>query len=315
MNILVTGGTGFIGTQLVDELLREGHSVRLIGRRQRTDLKPTWRDEVDYVQANFFGETNFEACTKGIDVVYHLLWTSLPRSSPEFSVHYLEANVGYSLRLLDACVANKVKKVVFTSSGGTVYGITDHYPIKEEAALQPITNYGITKVTFEQYLALYHYQYGIDYAVARIANAYGEHQNPFKKQGVVAAWLYSIINEEPIEVWGDGSVVRDYLYNQDLTEALIKMAATGLPEKVFNVGSGVGLSLNQVLDTLRKVTDATPEVRYLRQHKDDVPFNILEIQRLSDTLDWQPRTSFEQGIRFMYDAFKTRYARSTNDLS
>lgn len=308
MNVLVTGGTGFIGTHLVAALLRGGHQVRVISRQPDAGLAGGLTGRVEVVQGNFFGETSFARCTEGIDLVYHLLWTSLPRSAPEFSVHYLEANVGYSLRLLDACVASGVGKVVFASSGGTVYGITDHHPIGEDAPLQPITNYGITKVAFEKYLALYHYQHGLDYAVARIANAYGEHQDPLKRQGVVAAWLYNILKQQEIEVWGDGSVVRDYIHADDLAGILVLLGSQTSSVKVFNVGSGVGYSLNQVLDTLREVTTTNPTVRYLRQHKDDVPFNTLDVRQLSKVLGQLSLTSFEQGVRSVYDHFRLKYS-------
>jgi UDP-glucose 4-epimerase len=304
MKVLITGGSGFIGSYLAEKLLSQGHHVVVISNT----LNPTNLSGINGIQSNFklincnyFKNPDWDFLLKDIEVVYHLLWTSLPRNSFDLAIQDIETNVVHSLALLNACVKNKVKKFVFTSSGGTVYGITGNEKIKEDRIKNPISNYGLTKLMFEKYLELYQYQYGLKYAILRISNVFGERQNPEKKQGVISTWIDKIIKNKEIEIWGDGSIIRDYVYVKDVVESIELAGTLSQENEIYNVGSGFGISLNELLQILNNTLSLHPKVIYLNKHSNDVPFNILDISYIKEKLGWYPKTSLEDGIIKTYN--------------
>lgn len=305
MNILVTGGTGFIGAQLVEDLLKEEHNVTVIGKSARPENLTEVFNKINYIQANIFTDIKLEEILKDIDIVYHLLWTSLPRQSFDTLLNDLHFNVSFGISLLQAAVNNKVKKVVFTSSGGTVYGITSSPIIKENHPLDPVSSYGVTKLAFEKYLQLFEREYGLQYTVFRVANAYGVKQDPYRRQGVISTWLQKILDNEIIEIWGDGNVVRDYIYVKDISSAMVK--AINLKDSVIlNLGSGKGYSLNQILREMELLIGSKIPVIYKPQHKNDVPVNILDIEKAKNVLEWNPEVSIQNGIKLTYEFLKER---------
>jgi UDP-glucose 4-epimerase len=204
-----------------------------------------------------------------------------------------------TLQLLQSCREHKVKKFVFISSGGTVYGIPQRVPVTEDHPTEPICSYGITKLTIEKYLNLYHRIHGLDYVVARVSNPYGEFQNPYAKQGAIGVFLGNIVQGQPITIWGDGEVVRDYVYIKDAVKALVLAAEydAGPDEpRVFNVGYGSGHSLNDIIAEIKKVVDMPVEVKYTPSRAVDVPVNVLDISRATRHLEWHPNTELARGL-------------------
>ena len=263
MKSLVIGGNGFIGTNLVDALAREGHQVRVFDRYPSRFKEPN--PAVEYVVGDLGNHGNVHDVVQSVDFVFHLADTSLPHTSNEDPVYDIRSNVIDTVQMLQECHAAAVRKVIFISSGGTVYGIPQTTPIKEDHQTDPICSYGITKLAIEKYLQLFHRLYGLDYVAARISNPYGEQQNPDAKQGAVTVFLGNIRDGNPITIWGDGEVVRDYIYIGDAVQALVKAAdyQPGAHEhRVFNIGAGRGYSLNQLLDAMRKVLKTDIDVRY-----------------------------------------------------
>ena len=190
----------------------------------------------------------------GIDTVFHLINTTLPKTSNDDPAFDVQSNVIETLFLLEQCVARKVKKIVFISSGGTVYGKPEKLPIAEDSPTNPECSYGIIKLTIEKYLALYHLLHGLDYVIVRPSNPFGERQNPNGIQGGIFEFQGKLAKGEPIEIWGDGEVVRDYVFIDDLVEGISKAATVGTSSRIFNLGSGKGYSLNDILKRIYKVT-------------------------------------------------------------
>lgn len=293
MNNLVLGGNGFIGVHLVESLLEAGEPVRIYSRGpNRFKATP---QAAEYVEGELGNYGLIRDAVEGMDVVYHFVSTTLPKTSNDDPVYDVRSNLVDTLQLLEACVDAGVRKVVFTSSGGTVYGLPRTVPISEDHPTDPITSYGIVKLAIEKYLNLFHHLHGLDYTVLRVSNPYGAYQDPGGQQGAVAVFLRRTFAGEPISIWGDGEVVRDYLYVSDLVDAL-KLAGGETARKVFNVGSGRGTSLNELVCLISGVTGEKPRVEYQSGRVLDVPANVLDVTRAREDLGWTPKVEMEEGI-------------------
>lgn len=294
---LVLGGKGFIGSHLVDGLLAAGHAVRVLDRADVPPLSaPAAIPQVEWHDGDFTHEATVRQALDGCDVCFHLVSTTLPKSSNDDPLFDVESNVKGTVRLLNHAVSSGVKKVVFTSSGGTIYGIPQTIPIPETHPTDPISSYGITKLAIEKYLHLFSHLHKLDYTTLRISNPYGERQRTRASQGAIAIFLGRVLRGETIDIWGDGTTLRDYVYIGDVTEALMMAAAHSGPERLFNIGSGAGLSLNDVLDEIERATGLKSKRNYAPARGFDVPRSVLSIARAKTGLGWEPRTSFAAGL-------------------
>jgi UDP-glucose 4-epimerase len=298
MNCLVLGGNGFIGSHLVDQLLAEGHRVRVFDKYEEYYRKPIV--SVDYQYGDFGNRGLLTEALTDIDVVFHLISTTLPKTSNDDPAFDVQSNVIETLFLLEQCVIRKVKKIIFISSGGTVYGKPLILPISENSSTDPECSYGITKLAIEKYLHLYWFLHGLDYCVLRLANAYGERQRSTATQGVIPVFLEKAIRNDEIVVWGDGSVMRDYIYVTDISSALLKALTYSGETKIFNIGSGQGHSLNQVIQVIEHVTGRPLQVKYAKGRPFDVPISVLDISRAKNYLDWTPTISLLDGVARMH---------------
>lgn len=298
MRCLVLGGRGFLGTHLVDALLRNGHHVVCFDRPHVVPLGPTYlsNPRFELKEGDFLSEADIANVLPGCDVCFHLVSTTLPSTSNADPVFDIETNLLGTVRLLNLARGTGLRKLVFVSSGGTVYGIPASIPIDETHPTQPLCSYGITKLAIEKYLHLFRSLQGLDYCVLRIANPYGEMQRTHAAQGAVAVFLGKALQGEPVEIWGDGSVIRDYVYVGDVAEAFVKTLAFEDLERVFNIGSGRGQSLNEVLDTIDEVLGHPTKRVYLPGRGFDVPASVLRIDRAREVLGWEPRTGFREGV-------------------
>jgi UDP-glucose 4-epimerase len=295
---LVLGGAGFIGSHVVDALVEKGHDVSLfdLPRRNKSNVSHHL-DRIKIIEGDFTNEADLRRAVPGMDCIYHMVGTTLPQSSNDNPVYDVESNVIGTLRLLRLAVKVGVKKVVFISSGGTVYGLPEKTPIPETHPTSPLCSYGITKLAIEKYLHLFHHLYGLDYVVLRVSNCYGERQQSAgAQQGVVSVFMNLLRRDKPITIWGDGSVVRDFVYVKDVARAFLLALTSTSQHKIFNVGSGAGTSLNQLLPLIQKVTGKTPCVNYTPGRPVDVPVNVLDITRIRNELIWSPSTSLETGL-------------------
>lgn len=296
MNILIFGGAGFIGKHLCTALVAAGHQVTAF------DLSPvngSWPaiDGVTWLAGDFTDPAATAAALGDADQVIHLISGTHPKTSNDNPLRDLQNNVGATLQLLDAIVQRpSPPSVIFLSSGGTVYGIPRSIPIPESHPTDPLCAYGIGKLGIEKYLALYQRLHGLNYRVLRLANPYGEHQSPHTGQGVIPAFLWKALQGEPLEIWGDGSVVRDYLYIGDVIRAVVAAMDYCGSERLFNIGSGGGHSLNDLVDTVRELLGRDVSCRYLPARACDVPINILDVSRARVELGWRATTPLSAGM-------------------
>jgi UDP-glucose 4-epimerase len=305
MRCLVLGGAGFMGSHIVDALVARSHSVRIFDLPNiSTDNLQQSMDSVEILGGDFNNVNAITQALEDIDVVVHLVSTTLPGPSNENPVYDVESNVIGTLNLLKQAVEKGVKKIIFSSSGGTVYGIPRSVPIPETHETNPVCSYGITKLTIEKHLALFHHLHNLDYTVLRLANPYGERQRIDGVQGAVAVFLGKTLLRQPITIWGDGSVARDYFYISDLVDAFITVIESDSPSKIYNIAGGEARSLNDILSVVRKVTGLRPIVRYTPARRLDVPVNCLDIHLAKKELGWQPGIAWEEGIARTWEWLK-----------
>jgi UDP-glucose 4-epimerase len=286
-----------MGSHVAERLLRGGHTVRVFDKLNVDEGNiASIRRDVSLVTGDFNNAADVEAALKDADIVFHFVGTTLPQSSTENPTYDIETNVLASVRLLDACVKHGVKRIMFSSSGGTVYGIPRRTPIPEDHPNDPICSYGITKLAIEKYIALYHRLYGLDYRIIRFANPYGPRQRMHSSQGAVAVFLGNALENRPITIWGDGTAQRDYIYIDDAVEACVRLVAGDYAPGIYNVGSGRATALNELVETIKRVTGKSLAVKYAPARKIDVPVNVLDITKVSAALKWSPSTKLADGI-------------------
>lgn len=290
----VLGAGGFLGTNLCRTLVGQGHSVRAFGRRRAF---PDALHGCDWIPGDFTDPTSVANAISGCEVVFHLVTATTPANANVDKVADLNANVTSTLHFLNACRETGVRRVVFVSSGGTIYGIPDQVPTPETAATNPITAYGISKLAIEKYLGLYEYLYGLEYRVLRVANPFGPYQMASKSQGVIAAFLHKALAGKPIEIWGDGSVIRDYVYVNDVVGSMLLAARHEGAGRIFNIGSGTGRSLNDIVATIEKLLGENISVVHRPGRPVDVPVSMLDTTFAARELGWEARTPFEEGLR------------------
>jgi len=298
--IILFGGAGFIGTNLAIELSQdENNDITLVDRDINffEDLRKLNLQKFSYVESDFSENTNFDELLEGQEVVYHLVSTTVPTTSNQQIPQELSANIIVTSKLLEACVRQNVKKVIFISSGGTVYGKEVCCPLKEETPTYPISSYGLQKITIEKLLYLYHYMYNLDYRIVRLSNPYGPYQRPNGILGAVTTFTYKALNDEEITVFGDGSVVRDFIYIDDAVDAIIKIATQNVEQKTFNLGCGYGTSIKQLLDIISSTLNIHLKIKYVEGRSVDVPVNYLDIQRYEKYFGTLSPISLEEGIK------------------
>ncbi len=291
---LVLGAGGFIGLHLSRALVDAG--ARVHGYGHPSSYPEALPDGVRWSAGEFADRAALQLAVRGADVVFHLLGGSDPASSSRDPAGALREAV-LSVQLLDICRGAGVGRVVFVSSGGTVYGVPRAVPIAEDAPTEPISAYGIGKLAIEKYLGMYAHFYGLRSVVLRPANPYGPYQSPTRRQGIVPAMIASALSGRELEVWGDGRAVRDFLYVGDLARALLAAAAYDGPRRVFNVGSGVGRSLLEVAELVAAVVGRKVPIVHRPARSVDVPVNVLDITRIEHTLGWRPDTEWIHGLR------------------
>lgn len=298
MKCLILGGGGFIGSHVCETLLKAGYSVRVFEKERvnKDNLKNILSD-IEWVEGDFTNKSQVREVVRGVDFIVHAICTTLPQTSNQNPAYDISTNLISTLHLLDAAKEAGVKKIIFFSSGGTVYGIPRKIPIPEDHPTDPIVSYGIQKLAIEKYLRLYQHLYGVDYSIMRISNPYGRRQRPEASQGVVTVFLHKALKGEEIEIWGDGSVTRDYLYISDVAEAVLKLLEYRGENRIFNVGSGKGLSLLDLIRMIEKTIGRPVDVSFTPARPFDVPVNILDISRVKKELSWHPEIDLEEGLR------------------
>lgn len=307
--IAIIGGAGFIGINLAISLSKnKEYEIYIIDEKEEffNELKSLGFLNVTFREEPFSLSVDFDSQVKGADIVYHLASTNIPGTSNLRISDELESNVIVTAKLLDACVRQNVKKVIFVSSGGTVYGKKGKLPIKEEMVTYPITSYGIQKVTIEKMLYLYRYQEGLDYRVIRLANPYGPYQRPNGRLGVITTFVYHALKGEELILYGNGEVVRDFIFIDDAIRGIMKIADGESEYRTFNLGSGRGSSINDVIKKIREIVNPDIQIKRISSRNIDVPKNILDINRYEHEYGKLNPINLDDGIMKTAEFLKSR---------
>ncbi|MEZ5567206.1 MAG: NAD-dependent epimerase/dehydratase family protein [Halioglobus sp.] len=293
MNVLVTGGTGFIGSHVCDRLLERGHSVRVYSRKAEQFRPPV--SGVEYFIGDMADTFYLSEALSGMDCLIHLVSSTVPGTSNLDPVADITTNLAGTVRMLELMRQAGPRRIVFLSSGGTVYGEPSRLPVTESEPLRPLCSYGVIKVAIEHYLGMYAALYGIDSVILRASNPFGPRQGRLGVQGLVASFLSRVQAGEPLKVWGDGEVVRDYFYVSDLAKLCVLAAESG-ETGVFNAGSGQGTSINRVIELIGEATKLNPVVMYEPQRRFDVQATYLDISRAQQVFGWRPEIELAEGV-------------------
>ena len=314
--ILILGAAGFIGTNLTIRLLKEEKELVLFDRSGDLFAPEVKRaivaGDVQVVINSYAEMTDKEewlqkvSVLKEVKTVYHLVSTTCPTNSNRNVAAELQENLIATTYFLDACVEAGVEKIVFLSSGGTVYGKEHTGICKEEEEAFPITVYGLQKLGIEKLLYLYHNMYGLDYRIVRLANPYGPYQRPDGVQGVVTTFTWRVLHDIPVEIYGDGSVIRDYIYIEDAIEGILKIAEKEGRYRLYNLGSGNGHKISQVVEAVVEVTGKVPQILYKPGRPVDVPVNILDISRFKEEFGEFEPIGLKEGIRRLVAFYKQK---------
>jgi len=304
--VLIFGGLGFIGTNLTEELINRSEYVIFIFNIKNAIIHNSdllEKTEVYYGDFNNVEDFEFIFKEQQIDMVIHLINTNDPSSSNKNIIYDIKSNLINTINLLDIMLKYKCKNLVFLSSGGTIYGVSkDRKKKKETDSKNPISSYGIVKLTIEKYLQLYNKLFGLNYLILRPSNPYGEYHNS-QKQGIINVILKKVFNGETVEIWGDGTVVRDFIYVKDLVKIIVDLIESKIQNDIFNIGSGKGYSINDIIEiTQNEIGNFKLEFKDAR--KVDVPYLILNTDKLERQLDLN-LTSIEDGIKKTSEWLKT----------
>ena len=287
---IVLGAAGFIGIPLVELLVKQGYEVICFDQNS----SPHWPMSVKSIIGSF-EQPPMELfdCLKDA-TVYHLVSSTRPSQNTETASQELISDISATLSYLEK-TRHQNLRWVFASSGGTVYGSEVACPISENAATEPTCSYGITKLAIEKYLSLYKRLHGSDYVITRLANPYGPGQDPLRGQGIIAALIYKALIGESAVIWGDGEVVRDYIYIDDLVGGLISSSG-GASGQIYNIGTGVGISINTLIEKIQSTLNVKLRLDYQQFRSIDVRKNILNSAKIKAGLGWSPHTDLVDGI-------------------
>lgn len=295
--MLITGGAGFIGSHIVDSLVKEGYEVIIIddlSKGKERNINP---------KAKFY---HLDIQSPDLEVIFH-------KERPDYVNHHAaqidvrrsvsdplsdaKINILGTINILQNCVKYKVKRVIFASSGGAIYGEQTIFPAPETHPLQPISPYGIAKLVAEHYLHYYDTVHGLDYMSLRYANVYGPRQDPFGEGGVIAIFIQRILDGEQPAINGDGRQTRDFVYVDDVVNANILAMNSRISGCKLNIGTGSETTVNQVFDYLAEIIDPSIKAKHLASKKGEQRRSALDCSKARTTIGWEPQTSLVDGLK------------------
>ncbi len=301
--VLLIGGNGFIGSHLIDELVYNSYHVNVLDCQN--ELFREKNKNINYYSGSFIDSKLIQKASKGCDIIIHLAHSTIPSISLNHPEEEILESISGFVNLVNCLKSLSISKIVYFSSGGTVYGNPINLPVDENTMPQPISPYGVAKLAIENYLHMFSHLNGFDYIIIRPSNPYGPRQNYLGKQGIIGIFMNKIINNQTIDIWGDGNIIKDFIYIEDLTAAVIKLINRGFNNQIYNIGSGTGVSLNHIIELLSDVTGIKPRVIYKDPQPHDVKKIILSIEKIKSRIIWEPTTSLIDGIRINYEWYKS----------
>lgn len=305
MKILVTGGAGFIGSQVADAFISDGHDVYII------DNLSTGNEQHLNPKAHFF---NYNIGDKEItkifkkekfDAVNHHAAQIDVRKSVSDPIFDANINIIGTINLLQSCIKTGVKKFTFASTGGAIYGEQKYFPADENHPTKPISPYGITKLTIEKYLFFYKYEYGLNYTILRYANVYGPRQNPLGEAGVVAIFTNKLLKNENPVINGNGNQTRDYVFVEDVVKANVLNLSNNSSD-IYNVGTGIETSVNEIFSKLNRISGGVAEEKHGPPAKGEQLRSVISSDKLYKKFKWKPSVKIDEGLKITYDYFKSK---------
>ena len=304
MKIIVTGGAGFIGSHVVNAFIESGHEVVIVddlSTGRKSNLNPAARFyQIDIRDPQI--EEIFR--TEQPDFISHHAAQMDVRRSVADPLFDADVNILGSLKLIEYAKKYAIKKFIYISTGGAVYGEPEYLPCDENHPINPICQYGASKHTVEHYLYMYHVNYGLKYTVLRYPNVYGPRQDPHGEAGVVAIFCGKMLADEQVTINGDGEQTRDYVYVGDCARANVMVADENIASGIYNLGSGKGTSVNEIFTGLRDITGYKLAPVYGPAKVGETRFIYLSADKAARELGWQPTVSLAEGLRKTVDYFR-----------
>lgn len=299
--ILILGADGFLGSNLAKSLVKDGkYKIRAFDLFEGGILRnlKECRNKIEIFQGNFLNRDDLRKALKGVDYVFHYISLTTPGSSMKDPLIDVDTNIRGTVVLLEECAKAKVKKFIFSSSGGAIYGNQEKDLLNEDDPQNPISPYAISKLAIEKYLEYYRLNHGLEYLILRYSNPYGPGQNVVGSQGIIPIFLNLIKQKKLITIFGDGKNIRDYIFIDDAIENTKKIVFKKTTRRrLYNLGSGKGIAINEVVDIIRKVTGKNVKVKKMPARSIDVRRVVLNTKRIKKEINYSIKVNMEEGIR------------------
>jgi UDP-glucose 4-epimerase len=297
MKVAILGASSFIGSHLARRLISDGAEVSSFVRRKSLERF----DIGTQIEFDFRDLSSLAGRLASFDVVVHLVSSSNPASSRLNLRDDIENNLVGSVELLKALEGAAGTKLIFASSGGAVYGVPNSVPITESHSTEPVSPYGVSKLAIEKHIHISRLEYGLDYRILRVSNPYGPLQLNKNGQGLIPTVIDRAITGNNLTIWGDGSNTRDYIFVEDLVEAFVKAMHYSGNIRLFNIGSGVGSSVLEIVSQVGQLMGTEIGVEFLSARKSDPPENVLDVSMAKDGLGWSSETTLRDGLEKTID--------------
>lgn len=303
---IIFGGGGFVGSHLTEKLIRKGYLVIVFSRRTKEDYKnlSSVNEKINFVKGNFSNVKLIRKTIEPGDTVFDLIGFSVPSSSMKSPLDEIKHHIFSHSQFIEVASIKKVKKIVFTSSGGGVYGEKQKLPISEEEKTQPISPHAISKISIEYFLNYYGNIYNIPHIIYRIGNVYGPRQIPKKGFGVVPTLFSHVLENKPPTLFDHGKMIRDYIYIDDVIDAISRSFHKETRHHVYNIGSGKGVSLRTLWKHIRKITKTELRPIFKPKRPVDLDSVVLDVSRFKKEFSWNPKTDLERGLKRTWLNFK-----------
>ena len=288
---IVVLGAGFIGSNLIDRLIMDGHNVNVL---DRNPCPSNLMGKVDWFQADISDDFDLSVILKNADIVFHLFSNTVPGDEVDIQSEIFY-NIGVLINILDTCIESGIGKLFFISSA-SVYGQPTHLPISENSPLFPISMHAVHKITIESILSVYNVKFNMECKIIRLSNPYGSGQRLNGRQGIVSILIGNYLRNEVTTIRGDGCAIRDYIHINDVVNALTLLMNSNTRYSIFNLGSGVGVSINHIINLVSESLEGDLKIRYVARRSDDIDNNVLDISLLSEEVDFTAIVDLESGI-------------------
>ena len=304
MKILVTGGAGFIASHIADALINEGHQVFILDNLS-TGFEKNINQKAKFIKSDITSPSIFKLFEEEkFDLVNHHAAQIDVRKSVSDPVFDANTNILGTINILQACIKTGVKKFMFASTGGAIYGEQEYFPADENHPTNPVSPYGITKLTIEKYLFFYKNEYGLNYTILRYANVYGPRQNPFGEAGVVAIFTNKLLKNENPVINGEGKQTRDYVFVEDVVRANV-ITLEDKSSEIYNVGTGFETNVNELFNKLNKIAGNKAEEKHGPAAKGEQLRSVISSAKLYNRFNWKPSIKMDEGLIKTFNSFKS----------